>query len=196
MLNVVDEKKDNAFLRRKKKAVLNKFKPTQSKTIEETNLLCVWLIVIGRKNEAYDLLKSYATKIPYDEFRWERWEAACKAILLLSYLEQEKGDKEESNRLNSIVLNQDYVVGEHYEDRQKLFWEYVEGYNSVPGMIDPCELKHNDLCIIYAEHFQEFMYFEQLKGHIGNFSDADKAMLTTVINENREILSEYVLNKK
>jgi hypothetical protein len=196
MLNVVDEEIDNAFLRRKKKSVRNKFKPTQSKTIEEANLLCVWLIVVGRKREAYDLLKSYATEIPYDEFRWERWEATCKAILLLSYLEQEKGNIEQSNRLNSIVLNQDYVVGDHYEDRRKLFWEHVKGYNSVPGMIEPCALKHNDLCIIYAEHFQEFMYFEQLKSHISEFSDSDRVMLTTVINENREILSDYVLNRE
>ncbi len=58
----------------------------------------------------------------------------------MSFLEQEKRNKEESNRLNDIVLNQDYIVGDHYDDRHKLFWEHVKGYNSIPGMIEPCEL--------------------------------------------------------
>ncbi|WP_415894942.1 hypothetical protein ACMXYQ_12730 [Neptuniibacter sp. PT34_22] len=87
MLNIIDEESDNAFLRRKKKSVRTKFKPTQSQTIEEANLLCVWLIAVDRSDEAYDLLNSYAIEIPYDKNRPERWEATCKAILLLSYLE-------------------------------------------------------------------------------------------------------------
>ena len=95
----------------------------------------------------------------------------------MSFLEQEKRNKEESNRLNGIVLNQDYIVGDHYDDRHKLFWEHVKGYNSIPGMIEPCELKHNDLCIIYAEHFQEFIYFELLKEHISNFPIQTKLCL-------------------
>ena len=194
MLTLVDNDQDNAFLKRKKKSIRNKFKPTQSNTIEEANLLAVYLVVIGRTDEAHKLLKSYAEEIPYDEHRWERWEATCKAILLLSSLEQNLGNKQESERLCKIVLNNDYEVGG--DDKIKLFWKAIEGFNAAQLIIECEELKQNDTCKIYAETYQSFLYFEQLSPHFGVFKQSDGLVLQANIADLKSKLSYALVGNK
>lgn len=187
MLKLIETESDNAFLRRKKKSLSKKFKPTQSKTIEEANALAVYLIVLERLDEAHQLLASYAEQIPYVEHRWERWEATCKAILLLSFLESGKDNETESNRLCQIVLNQDYEIGR--DDKQKLFWETIEGFNAAQSLIDHEELGQNDICMIYAETFQSFIYFQQLGSAFGIFKETDNLVTQSNMTDLKAKLS-------
>ncbi|MCK0152128.1 hypothetical protein MWU49_00285 [Alcanivorax sp. S6407] len=193
MLSIVDKEADNAFLRRKKMSVRNKFKPTQSATIEEANLLCTWLAVTGRTDEACDILRGYAEKIPLERSRRERAEAACKAMLLLAWLEKKRGNKAESDRLSQWALTQDLITGARREDKKTLFWRHVEGFNTVAEMIDFCDMKHNDICVIYAEHLLEFVYFAQLGEHFEEFTPSDQLMLIAVMTENIQVLEAQVL---
>lgn len=191
MLILVDDGQDNSFLKRKKKSIRNKFKPTQSKTIEEANLLAVYLILLARDDEAYKLLKSYAEEIPYNEHRWHRWEATCKAILLLSYLEKSTGNNKESERLCKVVLNRDYEAGR--DDKLRLFWETVEGFNGAQSIIQREGLKQNDTCIIYAETYQLFLYFEQLSPYFPEFKETDQLILRANITDLKSRLSDALL---
>lgn len=193
MLNIVDREEDNAFLRRKKKSVRNRFKLTRAGTIEAANLLCAWLAVIGRTGEARDILRDYAEHIPLEKSRWERAEAACKAMLLLAWLEKRHGNRAESERLSQWALTQWLITGSRSEDKKALFWRQVEGFNMVTEMIEFCEMKHNDICVVYAEHFLEFLYFEQLGEHFDSFSETDQLMLTSILNENIRVLEAEVM---
>src|SRR5690554_1963560 len=118
MINIIENELDNAFLKRKKKAALKKFELTKSKTIEEANLLCAFLVATDRSAEALEILKSYSEKIPFIEHRWERRIATCQAILLQAYIEKKIGNIDEANRLNEIVVNNDYRSEERREGKE------------------------------------------------------------------------------
>ena len=193
VLNVIESELDNAFMRRKKKALLKKFKPTQSKTIEEANCLVVYLLVLDRTTEAYDLLISYAEKIPYDQNRWERWEATCKAILLLAFMERSRGNDEVSDKLNQVVLNQDYEVGR--DDKVYWFWRQIEGFNAAHSLVVSEELKQSDTCLIYAETYQGFVYLKQLMPAFGVFKETDELILQENFSDLSEKLYRAVSGK-
>lgn len=193
MLEVAESELDNAFIRRKKKALLKKFIPTQSKTIEEANCLVVYLLVLERATEAYDLLVSYAEKIPYDQNRRERWEATCKAILLLAFIERSRGNDEVSDKLNQVVLSQDYEVGR--DDKVYWFWRQIEGFNAAHSLIVSEGLKQNDTCLIYAESYQEFVYYKQLMPAFGVFKKTDDLLLQANFSDLNEKLFRAISGK-
>ena len=57
-IEILDD--DCGPIKRKKASLLEKFKPTQTKQIEEANLLAVYLLAQDRYEEAKKLLQSYA----------------------------------------------------------------------------------------------------------------------------------------
>ena len=193
MLNIIDKEEDSAFLRQKKRSLRNTFKPTQAATIEEANLLCAWLTVSGRADEACDILREYAEHIPLEKSRWDRAEAACKAMLLLAYLEKQRGNKAESERLSQWALTQWLITGLRREDKSTLFWRQVEAFNTVTDMIQFCDMPHNNMCVAYGEHFLEFLYFEQLGEYFEEFSPTDQLMLTSALGETIRILKAQLL---
>jgi len=196
MINILENKSDNAFLKRKKKSIAKKFGPTKSKTIEEANQLCTYLVVLGRTTEVYEVLKSYVEEIPFVENRWERRIATCQGILLLAYLEKLMGNMKEATRLNNIVIDNDYYPYIRSSEKDKYFLELVEGFNSTPNMIDACDIAHSEVCGIYAELFLNFLYFEQLHRSIETFSDDHKEILQDTVEDLKKILASFILNGK
>jgi hypothetical protein len=194
MIKIIENELDNAFLKRKKKSVLKKFEPTKSKTIEEANLLCAFLVAVGRSAEAYEILKAYTENIAFIEHRWERRIATCQAILLQAYIEKKSGNIDESNRLNEIVNNNDYYPYIESGPKEAYFKKLIEGLRSTPGLLATCEVGHSDTCVIYAETLLSLLYFEQLHNSIGTFRKADESLLNAAMSETLELLNKYIIH--
>lgn len=194
MINIIENELDNAFLKRKKKAALKKFELTKSKTIEEANLLCAFLVATDRSAEALEILKSYSENIPFIEHRWERRIATCQAILLQAYIEKKNGNIDETNRLNEIVINNDYYPYIESGPKEAYFKKLLEGLRSTPGLLVSCEVGHSDTCVIYAEIFLSMLYFEQLHKSICTFSEAEGTLLQAAMSETIEMLNKYIIH--
>ncbi len=187
MLDIIECAEDNAFIRRKKISARNKFSTLRSQTIEEANVLSVFLFSIDRFDEAYRLLKSYAEEIPFNEHRWQRWEATCQGLLFLAYLEGLKENDEESLRLTNIVYEQDYERGR--DDKLTLFWATLGGHHMILDLIEEEEFKQNNSCIIYAEQLLHFIYFQQLIPLFGGFGETEKRILGSNVSDLKSRLS-------
>ncbi len=181
MLDIIECAEDNAFMRRRKISARNTFSTMRSETIEEANILSVFLFSIDRVEEAYRLLKSYAEEIPFNEHRWQCWEATCQGLLFLAYLESLKENDEESLRLTNIVYEQDYERGR--DDKLELFWATLGGHHMILDLIELQEPTQNDSCSIYAEQLLHFIYFQQLIPLFGGFGETEKRILRSNVSD-------------
>ena len=120
--------------------------------------------------------------------------ATCQAILLLAYIEKARGNIKENNRLNEIVLNNDYYPYIESGPKEAYFRKVVEGLRSTPGLLASCEVGHSDTCVIYAETFLNLLYFQQLHQTIETFSKADETLLQVAMSETIEKLSKYIIH--
>ena len=152
MLDIEIFENDCSAIKRKKKSLLEKFKVTQTKQIEEANLLAVYLLSLGRKKEAKKLLLSYACNIPYSETYFERWEAACMALMLLSGLES----TEEAKRLRSIMLKEEVLLTEG--PKISLFFSFLKQYESDLREISE-DIPKGESLKLYGYYFQLFKYY-------------------------------------
>ena len=145
-IKIFDKIEDSPFIRRRKKAVLNKYSPTRSKTIEKANNLAIYLCATGQFNEAEKMLKSYSENSPFERSRYERWESACFAMLLQAHLMKEKGEIKEFNRLLNITKNDFFTPNNWFKEGD--FEEFMSSIRS--GMEEVCDLTKNEKVEIRA----------------------------------------------
>lgn len=107
-IEIEQSNEDTAFIKRKKASVSKKYGPTRSKSIEEANELAVYLFALGRLEEAEVLLKSFSEKSPFVHPRYERWEAACYAMLLQAHIMKLVGNEREFERLVGKSCNDQF----------------------------------------------------------------------------------------
>jgi len=168
MLDIEELEDDCGPIKKKKASLIGKFKPTQTKKIRDANLLAVFLLAQGRNQEAKKLLVSYACNIPISEIYFERWEAACQAIVMLSLLY--RGDStNEADRLRRLVLNDEIFLTEG--PKESLFFSLLKQYECELKN-DAFELQKSELLSLYGQYYQIFAYYF-LVGSEYNFKAED-----------------------
>lgn len=153
-ITIIEHPQDSAFIKRRKKSLLKKYSPTRSRSLEEANHLAVYLYSLERSDEAEQLLDSYCEYSPFEKPRYERWEAACFAMLFNAHIKQEKGAQDESKRLLKKVDNElfkpNHWFGEHDAD------EFIRSIQNGSNAMLDCS--HNDICQHHAEAYLALLY--------------------------------------
>lgn len=149
---------DSKSLKRKKESVSKKYSPTRSKSLEAANELAVILFSLGRKDESLEMLKSYSEKSPLEVPRYERWEAACYAMLLQSHIEKISGNELEFQRLLDQVNNECFNPNSWFTEND--FDEFINstrtGVDHIDGATRGEKLQvrtEGVLALLYAYYF-------------------------------------------
>ena len=160
MIDVSENETDSTFLKRRKRVVLKKYSPTKSKSLEEANELAVYIYATDRAEEAEQLLDSYSEKSPWENPRYERWHAACYAMLFSAYFKKKKGNFVEHRRLVSIAQNIYFDpipwIGPNDFD------EFVIGIRS--GLDDYDDISHYEHSQVRSQGFLLLLYADYILG--------------------------------
>lgn len=177
MIAIEENDLDTKFVARRKTAVLKKYKPTNSRSLEEANELAVYIYSLNREDETEKLLESYCEESPFVNPRFERWEAACFAMLFNADLKKKKGNIEEYERLMAIIIN-DYFNPFNWFKEGDLD-EFIASVSRGLEGLDDCT-KHEKcqdaaqgyLAILYAIH----VWSREWQGISSRVGDLNKLM--------------------
>lgn len=118
-LKIKESNDDLPIIKRLKKSLIKKFKPSKSSDIDKAVILANFLFALDKTEESADLLDSFIHSVDYDSVSMHAWGSNGQGVILRAYIHQKIGTP--FNDLISMIAENDFV-----SDRASRYKYYLE----------------------------------------------------------------------
>ena len=179
-LKLEEKTGDPKIVARSKKSLLREFRITSSKHIDRAVWLALYLHVLGRDQEAKNLLESFVYAIESKEDRRDLWGSNGMGILLLARIYGQEGNTAKRSELADIILSDDILTNR--TTRGNLLREEFD-YHRERMECYPKET-HKYRCEILGERFFKFLYFcELMQSFRHEISDEEASLVSEILDD-------------
>lgn len=179
-LSVPEIPKDQKFLNRTLKTLLNNFKLTSGKQLNNAVLFSVYLIAIGRIQSAIEFLESFVNNLEPVEGDTNIWGAVGRGVILLAYIYNKKGNLERESELLKRVIDEDIMSDRC--SRAIYLSEDLAEYKNIMEHAKNESQKYN--CEIVADQILNFIYYYEMWPQFGNdVHGSEKGVIEKIIND-------------
>ena len=187
-LKLKEKAGDPKIVARSKKSLLRDFRISSYKHIDRAVWLALYLHVLGRNQDAKNLLESFVYVIDSKEDRQDLWGSNGMGILLLARIYRQEGNATKQSELANIILSDDILTNK--KTRGNLLREEFE-YHRERMECYPSET-HKFRCEILGERFFIFLYFyELMQSFRHEISDEEASLVCEILDDiHARLLSE------